>query len=145
MSIGAVILTDSKRFNTREITGAQPSAIGTLMKKMNGQEKLSQIAPPRIGPSIGATSVVMAHNPMAAGARFFGNIRINKVWDNGIRQPPESPCMTRPNTSISKECENPHKAEKVPNNVMAVVKTLTAPNRPDSQPVSGTTMASATE
>jgi hypothetical protein len=144
-SMGALILTDSKRAKVRAISGAQPSAIGTLMKKMKGQERLSQIHPPRIGPSTGATRVVMAHSAMAAGARSLGKIRVSKVCDKGIRQPPASPCMMRPNTSMLSDPEKPHKAEKIPNNIMAVVNTRTAPNRAASQPVSGTTIASATE
>ena len=39
----------------------------------------AQMLPPRIGPSTGATRVVMAHSAMAAGARSFGKTRSSKV------------------------------------------------------------------
>ena len=86
----------------------------------------------------------MAQSAMAAGARSLGKMRINRVWDSGIRTPPDSPCMMRPNTSSPSELEKPHSAENRPNSIMAVVKTRTEPKRPASHPVRGTTMASAT-
>src|SRR5262249_55294956 len=129
----------------RSAIGAHTSAIGTLMKKITGQEYVSQSQPPRIGPSTGATSVVMAQSAIAAGAFSFGKMRKSSIWDRGISTPPERPCMTRPKTSMASEPDTPHRAENAPNMPIAVVNTRTAPKRPASQPVSGTMIASATE
>src|ERR1043166_7185283 len=129
----------------RSASGAHTSAIGTLMKKITGQEYVSQSHPPRIGPSTGATSVVMAQSAIAAGAFSFGKMRSSSICDSGMSTPPERPCMMRPKTSMLSEPDRPHSAEKPPNMPIAVVNTRTAPKRPASQPVSGTMIASATE
>src|SRR5262245_22316556 len=72
-------------------------------------------------------------------------MRSSSVCDSGIRQPPDRPCITRPKTSMASEFDSPHSAEKTPNSAIALPNTRTAPKRPASQPVSGTTIASATE
>ena len=45
---------------------------------------------------------------------------------------------------MGSDWERPQISEKVPNANVAVVNTLTGPNRAASQPVKGTMMASAT-
>src|SRR5262249_11474485 len=129
----------------RHAIGAQISASGTLMKKIAGHASVSHNQPPRMGPRIGAVSVVIAQIAVAAGAFSFGKMRNSSVCDSGINTPPESPCITRPSTSMASELERPQNAEKAPNSAIAVVNTRTAPKRPASQPVSGTMIASATE
>ena len=42
------------------------------------------------------------------------------------------------------DVDMPHSTEKMPNPIIPKVKVRTVPNRPASQPVSGTQMASAT-
>ena len=135
----------SWRRSTRQAIGAQTSAIGTLMKKISGQAKLSNSQPPRIGPRTGATRVVMAHSAMAAFALALGKMRSSRVWESGISSPPENPCITRPSTRTPRLWAKPQLSENPPNSAMATANTRTAPNRPAIQPVSGTTMASATE
>ena len=58
--------------------------------------------------------------------------------------PPAIPCSTRMPSSIASEVDMPQRKEQRPNSTTAMQNSRTAPNRPDSQPVSGTVMASAT-
>ena len=114
------------------------------MKKIQCQDQLSLIVPPRIGPRIGAITVVIAHRPMACPCCSLGKMRINKVWLSGMSGPPHRPCPIRKATSMPRLVERPHKVENTPKPIMPTVKVRTVPNRPASQPVSGTQIASAT-
>ena len=107
---------------------------------------MSQIEPPRIGPSTGATRVVIAHSAMAAGARSLGKMRSSRVWDSGISGAAGQALHdAAEHQHFQRRARGRTSAEKTPNSIMAVVKTRTAPNRAASQPVSGTVIASATE
>lgn len=97
-----------------------------------------------MGPSTGATMVVIDHRPMAAPAFSFGKMRSSSVCDSGISGPPASPWQMRAATSIPNERARPHRAENRPKHPIATANTLTVPKRDASQPVSGTRMASAT-
>jgi hypothetical protein len=130
--------------SNRQANQLQIAATGTLIQKMEAQPTLSQRVPPRIGPRMGATKVVMAHNPVAAAAYFLGKTRSSRVWDSGISGPPQAPCSTRNSTSRVSEGARPQRNEKSPKPIMPATKTFTAPKRADSQPVKGTTTASAT-
>ena len=55
----------SAGFNKRNAAIAQKIPTGILIKKIQCQDKLSLIEPPKIGPRIGPTTVVMAHMPIA--------------------------------------------------------------------------------
>lgn len=55
-----------------------------------------------------------------------------------------SPCPIRHAISMLRLVDNPHSTEKMPKPIIPTVNTRTAPNRPESQPVSGTHTASAT-
>ncbi len=98
-----------------------------------------------IGPRMGATRVVMAQIPVAAGASLGGKTRSKRVCDSGINGPPHRPCRTRNMTSIGRDVAVPHRNENSPKPSMLATNTLTEPNRPASQPVRGTVIASATE
>ncbi|CSA27979.1 Uncharacterised protein [Vibrio cholerae] len=114
------------------------------MKKMYGQLSWSHNTPPRIGPMIGATSVVIDQIPIAAWLLFLGNIRIIKVCESGIKGPPTKPSNTRNITSVLMLLAKPQSNEKTPNNRKQVTKTRIEPNREANQPVRGTEIASAT-
>ena len=58
-------MTVSAGFNKRNAATAQKIPTGILIKKIQCQDKLSLIEPPKIGPRIGPTTVVIAHMPMA--------------------------------------------------------------------------------
>ncbi len=128
----------------RQAKTPQTMAIGVLMKKMKGQPRPSQSTPPRMGPRIGATRVVMLQMVMAAAAWRCGKIFSSSVWDSGISGPPQTPCITRNSTNTPSEGARPQRAEQIPKPIMPVTNTLTAPKRAASQPVSGTVTASAT-
>ena len=97
-----------------------------------------------MGPTTGATSVVIDQMPMAAPALSLGKMRSISVCDSGISGPPLRPCNTRITTSMPIEVDRPHKMEKMPNNTIDTTNTRTAPKRAANQPVSGTVMASPT-
>ena len=129
----------------RQAKKPQIAATGTLMKKIHDQPMLSQMAPPRIGPAIGATTVVIDHRPMAWPRWLGGKMRMSRVCDIGMIGPPQAPCITRKATSQPNEGAKPQSSEQTPKPIMPMTNTFTVPNRWESQPVSGTTMASATE
>ena len=134
----------SAGFNKRIAATAQKIPTGILIKKIQCHDKLSLIDPPRIGPKIGPTTVVIAHIPMACDCFSGGKIRISKVWLSGIIGPPNRPCPIRQITNISKLVDKPHRIEKQVKPIKLTTKTRTPPKRPASQPVSGTQIASAT-
>ncbi len=119
-------------------------AIGALIRNTQCQLKSSTSQPPRIGPTTGATSVVIDHRPMAAPAFSFGKMRSSRVCDSGISGPPHSPWNTRATTSMPSEVARPQTMEKTPNRIMEPTNTRTEPKRAASQPVSGTVIASPT-
>ncbi len=119
-------------------------AIGALIRNTQFQVKLSTSQPPRIGPTTGATSVVIDQMPMAAPAFSLGKMRSISVCDSGISGPPLRPWNTRATTSMPIEVDSPHTIEKMPNRIIDTTNTRTAPKRAANQPVSGTVMASPT-
>ena len=94
---------------------------------------------------MGATTVVIDHSPMAWPRWWGGKMRISRVCDIGMIGPPQAPCITRNATSQPREGAKPHSSEKRPKPIIPSTNTRTVPNRCANQPVSGTTMASATE
>ena len=86
----------------------------------------------------------MAHRPIACIDWCLGNILSSSVCDSAMSGPPAIPCSTRMPSSIGSDVDRPHRSEQAPNSTTATQKSRTAPKRPDSQPVSGTVIASAT-
>ena len=78
-SIGKRNLSVSAGFNKRIAATAQIIPTGILIKKIQCQDQLSLIEPPKIGPKMGPTTVVIAHMPMAWDCFSGGKIRISKV------------------------------------------------------------------
>ena len=71
-------------------------------------------------------------------------MRRSRVCESGIIGPPHRPCMTRKRTRNPNEGAKPQSAEQTPKPSIEATKSLTAPKRCASQPLSGTMMASAT-
>ena len=65
VSIGSLLIGVSAVFIKRITPTAQMIPTGIFIKKIQCQDQLSLIVPPKIGPKIGATTVVIAHMPMA--------------------------------------------------------------------------------
>ena len=97
-----------------------------------------------MGPATGATRVVMAQMPMAAGCSFFGKMVSNRVCDSGIKGPPQKPWIIRATIRRLRLGDRPHRSEARPKPIRATEKTRTVPKREASHPVRGTEMASAT-
>jgi len=64
---------------------------GRLMKNIHGHDILSDIQPPRMGPQIGATSVVIDQMARAVPRLLGGKIIINSAWLPGIIGPDTAP------------------------------------------------------
>ena len=115
------------------------------MKKIQCQPQLSEMVPPRIGPRIGATMVVIAQMPVACACFSFGKMLSSRVWLIGIKGPPHSPCPMRKATSEPRLQAIPHSRENDAEPGHAESEHADAsPNRRASQPVKGTQIASAT-
>src|SRR5215472_15370098 len=108
------------------------------MKKIQRQVVLSLIQPPRIGPQIGATSVVIdqiaSARPRLAGLKM----EINSACEPGIIGPDTAPCTTRKISSDGKSQATPHRNDATVNSATDAAKVVTRPKRPVSQPVRGT-------
>src|SRR5580698_4847960 len=120
------------------------SAIGTLIRNTQLHEYWSHSQPPNTGPTTGASRVVIAHRPIACMDWRLGKIFSSSVCDSAIKGPPAMPCNTRIPNSIGSEVDKPQRSEHRPNSTTAMQKSRTAPKRPESHPVSGTVIASAT-
>ena len=86
----------------------------------------------------------MAHRPIACMDWRLGKIFSSSVCDSAIKGPPAIPCSTRMPRSIGSDVDKPQRSEQRPNSTTAIQKSRTAPKRPESHPVSGTVIASAT-
>ncbi len=64
-SIGGLCLALSMRCSDSVVSKTASTPTGPLMKKIQGQEALSDMYPPRIGPTIGATTAMVAHSASA--------------------------------------------------------------------------------
>src|ERR1700722_13978791 len=117
---------------------AQKMPTGTLMKKIQRQVMLSEIQPPRIGPQIGATSVVIDQIASANPRRAGGNTEISSACEPGIIGPETAPCRTRNSTSEGRAHAVPQRNEATVKAATDTAKVFTTPKRPMSQPVSGT-------
>ena len=120
------------------------SEMGTLIRKIQCQVRLSLMMPPRMGPKAGPSVIVIAHRPMAIARFSGGNTRTISVCDMGMSGPPHRPWPTRQTTIMPSDCDMPQSIEKKPKPSMASRNSRTAPKRWASQPVSGTLIASAT-
>src|SRR5262249_15130493 len=111
---------------------------GTLMKKIQRQVVLSLIQPPRIGPQIGATSVVI-DQIASASPRLVGlKSEISSACEPGIIGPETAPCSTRKSSSVGRFQAMPQKNEASVTSATETEKVVTTPKRLISQPVSGT-------
>src|SRR5271163_4893807 len=84
---------------------------GTLMKKIQRQVVLSLIQPPRIGPQIGATSVVIDQIASASPRRNGGKIDSSSACEPGIIGPDTAPCRMRNASSEGRSHAIPHRNE----------------------------------
>ena len=90
-------------------------ATGTLMKNIHSHPTLSEMVPPRIGPAIGATVVVIAQMIIATDAFSGGKMRSSSVIESGMIVPPANPSSTRAPISMPSVLDRPHRSERIPN------------------------------
>src|SRR5678816_4509991 len=100
--------------------------------------------PPRIGPMIGATSVVIDQIASAAPLRCGGKIVSSSACEPGTIGPETRPCRMRKTTSEDRLHDTPHSSDAIVNISTEATNTLTTPKRCMSQPVNGTEMPFAT-
>src|SRR5271156_2412973 len=106
---------------------AQKMPTGTLMKKIQRQVVLSEIQPPRIGPQIGATSVVMDQIASARPRRKGGKIDSSSACEPGIIGPETPPCRMRNASRDGRSRAMPHRKEAAVNNAPEPGKVFTTP------------------
>ena len=97
------------------------------MRKIQGQEKLSEMYPPRIGPHTGAIIAVIAQMPSAAPRLAGGKIMISKICDPGCSGPDAAPWNIRNKIRLGKFQDIPHRNEASVNNATAATKIFTTP------------------
>src|SRR5260370_8088587 len=82
---------------------------GTLMKKIQRQEKLSVIQPPSHGPMVGATTTAIPYTAKAMPRFSSENVSFKIACSLGCKPPPPTPCKIRKNTSTPRLGAKPHK------------------------------------
>ena len=100
---------------------------GTLMKKIQRQDMLSEIQPPRIGPQIGATRVVIDQMASARPRRDGAKIEISSACEPGIIGPETPPCRTRKASRDGRFQATPHRKEAKVNSATEAAKVFTTP------------------
>src|SRR5271154_2981541 len=106
---------------------AQKIPTGTLMKKIQRQVVLSEIQPPRIGPQIGATSVVIDQIASASPRRNGGKIESSSACEPGIIGPETPPCRMRNASRDGRSHAMPHRKEAAVNKATETAKVRTTP------------------
>ena len=119
--------------------------MGTLIRKIHDQPKLSVIQPPSIGPMTGARMVVEDHIDRAMLRRSGGLCPSISACDSGTMKPPAAPCMMRNATRLVRLQAKPLNSDMSANISVANTIMRTWPKRPATHPVSGTVIACATE
>src|SRR3984885_3330371 len=100
--------------------------------------------PPRLGPQIGATRVVIDQIAKAVPFLFSGNRVRSSACDPGMIGPETPPCTTRKRISSVMLVERPQRNDMTVNNATDVTKVCTTPNRRINHPVNGTDTPLAT-
>src|SRR3569833_636232 len=100
--------------------------------------------PPKIGPQIGATRVVMDQIPSAVPRLLGGKMEISSAWLPGIIGPVTPPCSTRKKIREGRLQAIPQRSDATVKASTEKVKVRTTPYRPNSQPDSGTPLPLAT-
>src|ERR1700744_6252070 len=95
---------------------------GTLMKKIQRQDMLSEIQPPRIGPQIGATRVVIDQMARARPRLEGAKMEISRAWDPGIIGPETAPCRMRKASSDGRSQATPQRKEARVNSTTEAAK-----------------------
>ena len=78
-SILSLAVAVSAGLSRRIAAKAHAIPTGILIKKIQCQDMLSLMVPPKIGPRIGPTTVVIAHMPIAWDCFSGGKIRISNI------------------------------------------------------------------
>ena len=117
--------------------------IGMLMKKIQRQETSSTSQPPRIGPTIGPSSIGTPMTLMIRPTRCGPAARVRIVMPAGMSIPPPRPWRTRKTISDSADQARPDRIEPHRNSASDSMYSRFVPKRSAAQPVTGMTVASA--
>ena len=99
------------------------------------------IQPPRVGPTIGATTVTMAIRASAMPRFSAGYTAISRLCVTGYIGPATAPWMARNTSSMPMLPEIPHSIEVTENRSVHQTNSLTSPRRRARNPVNGSEMA----
>src|SRR6516164_1591187 len=90
---------------------AASTPTGTLIRKHHCQDQLSEIQPPSVGPTTGATTTATP-NSAKAWPRFSGGKESARMdCATGTMPPPPRPCRIRNSNSACRFGANPQSAE----------------------------------
>src|SRR5471030_399789 len=106
---------------------AQKMPTGTLMKKIQRQDMLSEIQPPRIGPQIGATRVVIDQIARAKPRRAGAKIEISSACEPGIIGPDTAPWRIRKSSKDGRSQATPHRKDAAVKAATEKAKVFTTP------------------
>ena len=103
--------------NALQVAARRPPALkaimpmGTFIKKIQRQSKLSVIKPPKVGPKMGATIMVMPVSAKAVLRFSGGKASITIDICIGCKPPPAIPCSKRNTMSMGKDTDKPQANE----------------------------------
>jgi hypothetical protein len=86
---------------------------GIFIKKIQRQEKLSVIHPPKVGPIAGASTTAIPYTANAMPRCLGGNVSARIACSLGCSPPPPTPCSTRKKISKPSEGANPQRQELI--------------------------------
>src|SRR5260370_34952014 len=102
---------------------------GTLMKKIQRQEKLSVIQPPSHGPIVGATTTAIPYTAKAIPRFSRENVSFKIACSLGCKPPPPAPCRMRNSTSTPRLGAKPHRNELTVNNATQEMEKQLRPSK----------------
>src|SRR3954454_24077425 len=131
------------RGRTRSDSASAAIPTGMLMKKIQRHETSSTSQPPRIGPTIGPSSIGTPMMLITRPTRCGPAARVRIVIPAGMSMPPPRPWRTRKAISDSADHARPERIEPHRNRPSDSMYRRFVPKRSAAQPVIGITVASA--
>ena len=110
---------------------------GTLMKKIQRQDRNVTMKPPTGAPSTEPSTAGAVRNDMARINSDFGTVFSMTSRPTGTIIAPPMPCSRRAPTRKPSEWAAPHSIELAVNTAMAAANTERAPKRSATQPLTG--------
>ena len=118
----------SRTSSTNRLTSTMPRIpIGTLMSKIQRQEKYVTMKPPTGGPITGPSSAGTVSHAIAATSSCLAAVRSSTKRPTGTIIAPPMPCRMRDTTKNHSVSARPHKTEPMVNTAIAARNTVRVP------------------